>query len=116
MPTHSVKNHIRNGEFFKIVSALETGAEHGMWTYQRYQSWMENKKNWYIPSETETAELQATEAVPEVPLSAPRAATANPPEKVDLAPKPGIAAQKASGPIEIEPVEGGLEGLLKKLE
>src|SRR6266480_3123501 len=34
VPTHSVKNHIRNSEFFKIVSALETGAEHGMWTYQ----------------------------------------------------------------------------------
>src|SRR5882762_6590554 len=60
IPTHSVKNHIRNAEFFKIISALETGAEHGMWTYQRYQTWMEIKKNWFVPTETETAEIEPT--------------------------------------------------------
>jgi twitching motility protein PilT len=34
--THAVKNFIRSREFFKISSALETGAEHGMWSFQRY--------------------------------------------------------------------------------
>src|SRR3989449_992565 len=29
MATHAVKNFIRNRDFFKIISALETGAEHG---------------------------------------------------------------------------------------
>src|SRR6266516_2015539 len=50
--THAVKNFIRTGDFFKVISAIETGAEHGMWTFQRYQSWIENKKNWHIPSDT----------------------------------------------------------------
>ena len=114
VPSHSVKNHIRNGEFFKIISALETGAEHGMWTYQRYQTWMENKKNWYIPAETETAEAEPPETAPVTPL--PRPAAAKAPEAPSVPQKPNTAPLKTSGPIEIEPVEGGLEELLKKLE
>src|SRR5438445_3892110 len=113
VPSHSVKNHIRNGDFFKIISALETGAEHGMWTYQRYQTWMENKKNWFIPSETETAEAEPAEAAPVAPL--PRA-TAKGPEPTPLPVKPTTSTPTTSGPIEIEPVDGGLEELLKKLE
>ena len=31
--THAVKNFIRTREFFKIISAIETGADHGMWTF-----------------------------------------------------------------------------------
>src|SRR5579862_3862958 len=34
MATHAVKNFVRNRDFFKITSSLETGAEHGMWTFQ----------------------------------------------------------------------------------
>ena len=34
--THAVKNFIRNRDFFKIISAIETGADHGMWGFQRY--------------------------------------------------------------------------------
>ena len=45
MATHAVKNFIRNRDFFKIISALETGAEHGMWTFQRYAKWLESRTN-----------------------------------------------------------------------
>src|SRR6266487_189813 len=34
MTTNPVKNFIRNRDFFKIASFLETGAEHGMWSLQ----------------------------------------------------------------------------------
>src|SRR5258708_15577745 len=48
MPSsHAVKNFIRRGEFFKMMSSMETGAEQGMWTYQRYRTWLETKKNWH---------------------------------------------------------------------
>ncbi len=30
--THAVKNFIRRGEFFKMISSMETGADQGMWT------------------------------------------------------------------------------------
>src|SRR5712672_1036690 len=41
MPTFPVRNFIRNRDFFKIISALEIGAEQGMWTFQRYCAWLE---------------------------------------------------------------------------
>src|SRR5213594_364377 len=52
MATHAVKNFIRNRDFFKIISSLETGAEHGMWSFQRYRSWVESRTNWYIPGQS----------------------------------------------------------------
>ncbi|HKI70111.1 MAG TPA: PilT/PilU family type 4a pilus ATPase, partial [Verrucomicrobiae bacterium] len=47
--SHAVKNFVRTREFFKIASCLETGAEHGMWTFQRYRTWLESRKKWHIP-------------------------------------------------------------------
>src|SRR5436309_1295997 len=52
MPTHAVRNFIRNRDFFKIASSLETGADHGMWSFQRYRTWLENRTNWYQPETT----------------------------------------------------------------
>src|SRR5437899_2218759 len=49
---HAVKNFIRTRDFFKIPSALETGAEHGMWTFQRYRTWLDSRTNWYIPGQS----------------------------------------------------------------
>jgi twitching motility protein PilT len=70
MPTHAVKNFIRNRDFFKITSSLETGAEHGMWTLQRYRAWLKSRKNWYIPGKNpEPAE--AAEAGPPPPTRPP---------------------------------------------
>ncbi len=114
MATHAVKNFIRNRDFFKIISALETGADHGMWTFQRYRAWVENRKKWYIPDEN-----------PEPPDSEPFDAPAvvNPLPLLPLAPKPEKksdpaqpATGKSGGRIEIEPIEGGFEKILKKLE
>src|SRR5215469_16091166 len=51
MATHAVKNFVRNRDFFKIVSSLETGAEHGMWSFQRYRTWLENRNNWSLPGQ-----------------------------------------------------------------
>ena len=51
MATHAVKNFIRTREFFKIISALETGAEHGMWTFQRYAKWLEGRSNFFVPGQ-----------------------------------------------------------------
>jgi twitching motility protein PilT len=114
IPSIPVKNHIRNGDFFKIVSSMEMGAEHGMWTYQRYQTWMENKKNWFIPGETDAAEADPTEVPPPISLQRPAGPKSSEPANPSIKATP--AANKPSGPIEIEPVDGGLEELLRKLE
>ncbi len=115
LPTMAVKNFIRTGDFFKIVSALEMGAEHGMWTFQRYQTWLESKKVWHLPFEDEPPDSEPDEASPEIPFQPPAGATPKAAGKKAPSGTPGVAS-KPSGPIEIEPVEGGLDELLRKFE
>jgi twitching motility protein PilT len=114
-PSTAVKAFIRNRDFFKIAQVMETGVEHGMWTFERYQKWLTKRTRWHVPGQgdeppdEETAEPVRGQDLP--PLPAAAAHPAPPPGAVT---KPREAT--AAGPIEIEPVEGGLKELLKKLE
>jgi twitching motility protein PilT len=109
--THAVKSFIRNREFFKIATALETGADHDMWSFQRYCKWLDNRTSWSFPGRiSEPPDAEPAEAVSPLPIVlAPKSA------KPGAGPAP-TAAAKESGRIEIEPVEGGLGKILKKLE
>lgn len=104
MATHAVRNFIRNRDFFKLATALETGADQGMWTYQRYQTWLDKRTNWSFPTQeaeppdTEPAEADAVvagAATPPNPLAAPAPAATVPPR------------------IEIEVEESGFGKILK---
>jgi twitching motility protein PilT len=108
--THAVKNFVRTREFFKIASALETGADHGMWTFQRYRTWLQKRKKWHLPNET--AEAPDSEPVSETthPLSLPSATET---VKVSLPHKP---VPGTSDRIEIEPEEGDWGKILKTNE
>ena len=113
MTTTAIRAFIRNGDFFKIASQIEMGAEHGMWTFQRYQSWLEKKKTWHFPD----SELQDQ---PSEEPEEPMVLLPNPPPALKpTSPKHEPVASKAKkrdgAPIEIEPVEGGLSEVLKKL-
>ncbi len=111
MPTNPVKAHIRNRDFFKIISALEIGAEHGMWTFQRYANWLEKRTNWYLPGqspEPPDSEEELPRPPLPVPAAAPRSATA---EKKPPASVPG---PRSGGRIEIEPVEGDFGKILRR--
>lgn len=113
----AVKAFIRQGEFFKLVSAIETGAEAGMWTYARYQAWLEAKKDWHIPDAREKAETESVAPSALPPLTTqPRPTGA--PHPTGAPSKPASVesgATRRPRPIEIEPVEGGLEALIKEL-
>ena len=117
MATHAVKNFIRNRDFFKIAAPLETGAEHGMWSFQRYRTWLENRANWYIPGQTpDPPDSEPTEAAsPVAPATAafPLSAKASKSEKKTTA-VPETAAPRQPGRIEIEPIEGGFGKILKR--
>lgn len=131
IPTHAVRAFIRQGDFFKISQVLETGAESGSWTFTRYQNWLDNRKHWHVPDVSEQAEpdsLEAGNAAPGIeaipPMSnVPRPAGISRPGTTPgrlpaAAAGPGVdaAAGRPAGPIEIEPVEGGLSKLLKEFE
>ncbi len=116
MATNPVKNFIRNRDFFKIASFLETGAEHGMWSLQRYRSWLDKRTNWYRPDEnpeppdSEPAELSAAPATPPAAF-----ATAKPPSTDHKPPtSPHPSQKKSSERIEIEPVESEFGTILKR--
>jgi twitching motility protein PilT len=120
----AVRSAIRSGDFFKIASAIETGADSGMWTWTRYQGWLDKKKTWNIPEREEEAEGESAEnarpdlALPILPARSD-AVSRPAPSKSGPAQNPAApgASNKAPGSrIEIEPVEGGLNELLKKLE
>lgn len=108
MATHAVRNFIRNREFFKAVSSIETGAEHGMWSFPRYRSWLENRTKWSYPQSAEP--LEAESAAPVEPLPRPEQ-PASPTTPVKPAPA-GPPGQR----IEIVPEETSFGKILRRTE
>lgn len=116
MANTPVRHMIRTREFFKLPQLMEMGAEHGMWTLARYESWLAKRTGWSQPG----VEREEPEPVPTYPTSpapsAPPSASFSRPQTI---PRPSPSApskpKSAPGRIEIEPDDGGLESVLKKL-
>ena len=118
MATNPVKNFIRNRDFFKIASFLETGAEHGMWSLHRYRAWLDKRKDWYLPDQNPEPPEESNEpaSMPATPL--PALAPSSKPASVDskpMPPAPPAATPHKSGQrIEIEPTESEFGKILKR--
>jgi twitching motility protein PilT len=114
MATHAVKNFIRTREFFKIVSALETGADHGMWSFQRYAKWLDSRTNFFVPGQTaEPPDSEPADSTP-VATTLPPLITALKAEKKIASPSsPRAPGAKDVHRIEIEPDETGFGKILK---
>lgn len=114
VPTHAVKSFIRTRDFFKIASALETGADHDMWTFQRYTKWLDSRANWFIPGQNpEPPDSEAADAVVDF-APRPQQLSAKP-GKIAHGHKPTTPANEG-GRLIIEAAEGGLEDILKKFK
>jgi twitching motility protein PilT len=112
VPTHAVKNFIRTREFFKISTALETGADNDMWTFQRYARWLDGRTQWFIPDQnSEPPDSEAVETPAVIPI--PKAAV---PPKLKPSASSGHKAAETGGRLEIEAVDGGLEDILKNFK
>ena len=117
MATHAVKNFIRTREFFKVASALETGAEHGMWTFQRYMRWLDNRKSWHIPGQTpeppdpDPIEAEGLVVHPPAALTTPRRTSAG---ASPMPPTPPPSRSAGGQRIEIEPEESEFGKILKR--
>jgi twitching motility protein PilT len=109
--TMPIKNFIRNRDFFKIVNSVETGAEHGMWTFQRYRGWLDKRASFHhVSREPEVEEEDTAHQV----RSAPRLPTPPPAPVRGSAPTPAARPERTeAGRIEIEPTEI-FERILKK--
>jgi twitching motility protein PilT len=49
LPTSGAKGTIRNGNFSQIATVLQSGGDEGMWTFERYQRWMDQVTDWVRP-------------------------------------------------------------------
>jgi twitching motility protein PilT len=124
VPTHAAKNFIRRGEFFKIGTVMETGADQGMFTYQRYRNWLDTRKTWHRINERDgddnsVGEMTPPEGLSAAPIHRPPPIAPGTPNKQPVAPRPGLAAgapRSKDGTLEIQPEEGGLQAIISQLK
>jgi twitching motility protein PilT len=113
----NVKATIRSGQFSQISSAIQTGGEDGMYSVDRYQRWIDQKRDWVRPSQA-----QALDEPEPAPSAMPQATPPTP-----NAAKPAVSRPTTSGSaprtlkpssidrVEIAPTEEDLEALAKRI-
>jgi len=96
---------VRQGQFFKLSSALESGGPEGCWTWIRYREWLDRRTDWYLPSKEEPA-LSAPERTiePTLPLETPVV----PKRKREPAEDPGV--------LVISSAEEDLDSIVSEME
>ena len=98
--TMPIKNFIRNRDFFKIISTLETGLADGMWTFARYRAWLEKRTTFtFFPREPEVEEEEPV-APAKIPAHSRSSQTSHGGRAASAAGKSAEARR-----IEIEPEE-----------
>ena len=50
LPNSGARGTIRAGQFGQITNVIQSGGEEGMWTFDRYQRWMEQQREWVRPT------------------------------------------------------------------
>ena len=118
MANHAARNHIRQGQFFKFQSIMETAQAEGCWSLQRYRQWMSRRTDFYVPEANEddvepVIIERKREDGPEPLLEKP----------VRETPVRGIAPEETMPPTAAddvividEPGEESLSDILKKLD
>jgi twitching motility protein PilT len=104
----NVKATIRAGQFSQIFSAIQTGGEDGMYSFDRYQKWIDQKRDWVRPTQAQA--LDETEPTPSaLPHTAPRIARPVT-STASRTPKPSSIDR-----VEIAPTDEDLEALAKRI-
>jgi len=78
LPTSGAKGTIRNGNFSHIATVLQSGGEEGMWTFERYQRWMDQVTDWVRPPSAAALRAEMEARAPSVRAPRPQASKADP--------------------------------------
>jgi twitching motility protein PilT len=95
LPTSGAKGTIRSGNFSQIATVLQAGGEEGMWTFERYQRWMDQVTDWVRPPSSALLRTQGDADIRPARLlrpAQPRPAQARPARPVAGAPNAARAA------------------------
>jgi twitching motility protein PilT len=63
LPSSGARGTIRSGNFSQIATVLQSGGEEGMWTFERYQRWMEQVTDWVRPPSSAALRVQGETAL-----------------------------------------------------
>ncbi len=77
LASSAAKGTLRAGQFSQIANVILAGGEEGMWTFDRYQRWMEQKSDWVHPPAPRSATPDG-EIVKVVHATRPAAAPSSP--------------------------------------
>jgi twitching motility protein PilT len=85
LPSSGARGTIRMGNFSQLANVLQSGGDEGMWTFDRYQRWMEQVSDWVRPALTvplhASAQRPAVKPAPAQPLPTQPAPTQPAPTK-----------------------------------
>jgi twitching motility protein PilT len=108
LASSGAKGSIRSGQFSQIANVIQSGGDDGMWTFDRYQRWMEQQKDWTRPPPPASIPDDLSAAKPVLKPTAKPAARPTP---------AGAPPPSGSGPIEISiEEEVDLTELAKRIE
>src|SRR5580692_8722121 len=101
LPTSGAKGTIRSGNFSHIATVLQSGGEEGMWTFERYQRWIDQVTDWVRPPSAAALRAQVDSIAPRpqrgLRSAKPLAAKAAPrPARSPAPPSAGSAALTAA--------------------
>lgn len=93
--TDAVRAAIRSNQLHRMVSAMQTGAADGMWTFDRYRRWMGQERHRFVVPSTASAEPLPAEEEPAAPLPAatrvrPRASPRSETQQAPAGGEPGV--------------------------
>ena len=115
--TDAVRKAVRDGQYFKVQSMMETSAADGMWTFERYGRWLGAKRQWRVPDEGRDSGPVVERSV-ELPRPTPAASAAPAPAPSQGSiPDAGAGPSAADGVIVIDEGDtGAIDQLLADLE
>jgi twitching motility protein PilT len=87
LSSSAARGTIRAGQFGHLANVIQSGGEEGMWSFDRYQRWMEHHRDWVLPSKAAPPPVAATPAPQAARPAAPAAAPV--PARVPLVAAPG---------------------------
>jgi twitching motility protein PilT len=110
LASSGARGAIRSGQFSQLANVIQSGGDDGMWTFDRYQRWLEQQRDW-----TRAPPPGAMPAAPTVDAGAFPTLTLKAPSKPARAPASPAASE--NGPIEISiDEEVDLTELAKRIE
>ena len=114
--TSGAKGLIRQSQFFKLSTVVESGAAEGCFSFARYRAWLDAKQDWVRPSDAvpEDAAPESAEELPPddlPPLARPRAESAR-----SAGSTPGAKGPEEEGVLVLDDAEKDLTSVIEELE